>query len=480
MLPPHTASFVNGKPIESDTCFTCENPATQETICELSSANGSIVDLAVKSAGIAYEETWGKYSIGKRQKVLENLAAMIRENKDELIKLESTENGVPITIVEKFSVAALEKNISHFASWIDKITSDVIPVTSATGFDFTLKEPFGVAAIITAYNTPSLFLGSKAGAALAAGNSVVIKPSPLASFPALKFAQLAKEAGLPDGTVNVILGDHKVGSDLISNKSVDIISFTGSAFAGKQVANAANKYLTPTILELGGKSPNLIFPDANLDSAAFQSAIGAFALTGQACVAGSRIYVHEEIYDQLVDKLIAMTKLLKVGDPAEKQTVLGPLITQSHLNKVTSTVYDAVQKGGNIVLGGDRPTSELPLGYFFNPTIITGLKESDRILKDEIFGPIVAVQKFRDEDEAVRLANDIKYGLGAAVWTKDISRALRISRQLRAGMIWINAYGVVPHTAPFGGFKQSGHGKEGGKYGIEMYLQSKNIYVDAN
>ncbi len=478
LKPTYLSSVINGKPCETDITFNTENPATEEVICELSSADESLVDLAVKSAKEAFENTWGKFSLGRRQKILENLADLISENKQELVELESIENGVPVTVVDKFSVAALQKNISYCASWIDKLSGQVIPITSSNAFDFSLREPFGVVAAVIAYNTPSLFLGSKVGAALATGNTVVIKPSPLASFPALKFVELAQIAGIPEGTVNVVLGDQNVSKALVGHKLVDLISFTGSKQAGKQVRALGNENLTPTILELGGKSPNIVFEDANLSKVPFSSALGAFALTGQACVAGSRIYVQEGIFEEVLDKLTSMTKLLKVGNPSDKQTVLGPLISKDHLNRVKTLVDVAISEGGIVALGGDSPTDILPKGYYFNPTVVTNMTEESYLVKEEIFGPVVVVQRFKDEDEVIKKANDTAYGLGAAVWTQDISRAFRVSKSLRSGTVWINSYGIVPHTAPFGGYKQSGHGREGGKYGLEMYQQTKNVYID--
>ncbi len=475
MKLPALGSIVGTETVSSDLVFKVDNPATGDTICTLTSANAEIVTKAVESSRDTYSNIWRESSLGKRQKLLKSFCNVLSANKDRFAELESCENGVPINIVKQFSASALVKNMEFYASLIDKVSGEVISTTANNALDYVLYVPFGIAAIITAYNTPSLFLGSKAGPALCAGNVVIIKPSPMASLPALLFGELALEAGIPPGVINVIVGDSHTSKLLVSNPDVDIISFTGSKQAGVEVATLAGKNLTPTILELGGKSPSIIFGDADLDAAAFSSALGAFGLSGQACVAASRIYVSRDVYDEFLTKFVSITKHFKIGDPSNPETVLGPLISKEHKQSVVKAVNTLVKHGAQIVTGPEDLTYE---GTFMSPTILSSVNDSSELTDLEMFGPVTTVQAFDSEEEAVAKANRTSYGLGAAVWTKDLSRAHRVASKVEAGTVWINTYGTIPHTAPFGGFKDSGYGREGGKWGLYGFLQSKNIYIN--
>jgi acyl-CoA reductase-like NAD-dependent aldehyde dehydrogenase len=455
------------------------NPANAEVLCKLPDATPEVVDQAVSAARQAFEGPWSSTSPGKRQHLLSRLAALVGEHAEELSVLESLDNGVPISIVKRFSVAAMERNLSYYASWVDKIAGEVVPLTTKSALDYALREPYGVVAVLTAYNTPSLFLGSKVGPALATGNTVVIKPSPLASLGALRFAELALEAGLPEGTVNVILGGACAGEALVAHPGVDKVSFTGSRAVGKQVARLAAEHLTSVALELGGKSPNLVFEDAPRDKVGIGAALGAFALSGQACVAGSRLFVQKSLVEEVVASLVDGAKMLPLGDPLLPQTVLGPLVSEAHLQRVEGFLHRAQQAGASIVFGGDRPEEEaLSRGYYLRPAIVVGAKDTDEIVQEEVFGPVTAVLPFETEEEAIARANDTRYGLAAAVWTTNLARAHRVASRLRAGSVWVNSYGVVPHTAPFGGFKESGEGREGGRWALDLYTQYKNVYLD--
>ena len=478
VLPP-LASLIDGLWDESGETFACENPANAEILCSLPATTTEGIDAAVRAARSAFEGEWGKWSPGRRQKVLEKLAALVSANSDELAAIESAENGVPLDIAKRFSVAALAKNLSYYASWIDKFGGEVVPLTSNGALDYVVPEPYGVVAILTAYNTPSLFLGSKVGPALATGNTVVIKPSPLASMPALRFGQLCLEAGLPPGVVNVVLGGVEQGKALVGHRDIDRVSFTGSRAAGIEVSKLAAENLVSVALELGGKSPNIVFADADLARVGMGAALGAFALTGQACVAGSRLFVEESVLDDVVNSVAGMAKMLPVGDPAKSGTVLGPLITSVHRDRVEAILERASAKGAEVVCGGDRPAGEdLQSGWYINPAVVVHANEESELVREEIFGPVVAVLPFSDEDDLVERANDTPYGLAAGVWTKDVSKAHRVARRIRAGNVWVNSYGTVPHTAPFGGFKQSGSGREGGHWALGLYTQPKNIYID--
>ncbi len=474
---PEPGSMIGGQTVFFGEEFDCINPATGETITKLREASKEVVESAVDSASEAMKGPWASMSLGRRQKLLEKLADLIEADKDYLCSLESIENGIPISVVRGFSVAALIKNLRYYAGWIDKMPGEVIPLTSSSGFDYVVNVPYGVVAVITAYNTPSLFIGSKACAALSAGNCVIIKPSPLASLPALHFSKLAKEAGFPEGVVNVVVGGNSTGKALVSNPGVDFISFTGSRSAGKEVGLLASSNLTPVLLELGGKSPNIVFEDADLNKAALGSAVGGFALSGQACVAGSRLYVQRSVYHEFVEKFVNATDILRVGDPKNEGTVLGPLISQEQRQKVEDAIQKGKDEGAEAICGGDRPGGDLSSGFYLNPCILK-VEDGNFLTRDELFGPVVTVSTFNDQDEVVEKANNSRYGLGAGIWTKDLSRAHKMASILRAGTVWINTYGPVPHTAPFGGFHDSGHGREGGRWGFETFLTTKNVYME--
>ncbi len=468
--------YINGEWRSAASSLPVTDPATGQAFGSIGQGSVQDIDDAVKSARAAYQGPWRKLSPGKRREALLKLAALTEEHAGELNTLLTLEMGAPVQITSRLGAVSLQKNLEYFSGWMDKLYGEVIPVPGA--LDYTVREPLGVIGVIIPWNTPLLFVGSKLGPALATGNTVVLKPSELASLAILRWVEKCViPAGIPAGTVNVVTGDGRTGADLAAHPGIDKISFTGSRETGAKVAELAGRNLTKVQMELGGKSPSLIFKDAAITKAVMQTSFGIFGLSGQTCAACSRVYVEEPAYDQVVSGIASFSKGLALGDPLRKSTIMGPLAAERQLRRVENYLAEG-KKGARLVCGGERQGGDLGGGYYVAPTVFADVGPDSAIVRDEIFGPVLAITKFRKFDEAVQLANDTQFGLAAGIWTADIGTALRAAQAVEAGTVWINSYGSLPAAAPFGGFKKSGYGRDGGRDALLEYTQVKNVYVD--
>jgi aldehyde dehydrogenase (NAD+) len=412
----------------------------------------------------------------ERSRHLLALADALDAEADELARLETTDNGKVIRETRN-QMGFAARNLRFFAGYADKIYGKVISLDHPRVFDFTRRKPYGVAALITAWNSPIALLASKLPAALAAGNTVVVKPSEHASVTTCEFGRIALEAGLPPGVINVVTGAGEVGDTLTSHQGIDKISFTGGTATGAKVAANASRRLVPLTLELGGKSPNIIFADADLDRAIVGAIAGIFAAAGQTCIAGSRLLVQREVYEQVVQAVAARAKEIRLGDPLDPTTEMGPVANRPQFDRISEFIESARSEGAKLLAGG-RPAEGFGKGLFIEPTVFGDVDPSMRIAQQEIFGPVLSVIPFSDEKEAVQIANSVEYGLAAGVWTNDINRAHRIVDQLDTGSVWVNTYRTNAAQAPFGGVKRSGYGRERGEDALLEYTNVQNVMLD--
>ncbi|RLV71759.1 carnitine dehydratase [Streptomyces rapamycinicus NRRL 5491] len=472
--------YIGGKWVDAETgeTFGTVDPFTGKVWARAPLGGAADVRKAVRAATDALSGPWGTMSASARGTLIRRLGQLIAEHTEELAEIETTDNGKVIRET-RGQMAGLPATYEYFAGAADKIQGSTIPSPHTNFFTYTRREPIGVVAAILPWNSPLYLLASKLAPALAAGCAFVAKPAEQTPMSTLKFAELVAEAGFPDGVFNVVTGAGATGAALSADPGVAKVTFTGSTATGTAVMKAAAEHIADVTLELGGKSPNIVFADTDIEAAMNGVMAGIFAATGQTCIAGSRLLVAREIHDELVGKLAERIKTIKLGDPLDTATEVGPIAFDGQLDKVCSYVEIGLGEGATLVSGGRRPTEgDLRDGYFFEPTILTGVRNDMRVAREEIFGPVLSVIPFDSEEEAVRIANDTAYGLAAAVWTRDIQRAHRVAHQLNAGSIWINSYRVLAYNVPYGGFRQSGIGRENGLEGLDAYLQTKSVWVE--
>src|ERR1700676_227268 len=472
--------FINGKWTDaaSGKTFETPNPATGQTLASVAEGDSADIDRAVRAARAAFDEgPWGRLTPSERGKIIWRIGDLILQHQDELAQLESLDNGKPYAVALAADVPLAADMFHYMAGWATKIEGNSINISvpympGANFHSYTLREPLGVVGQIIPWNFPLLMAAWKLGPALAPANCVVLKPAEQTPLTALRLAGLIAEAGIPDGVVNVVSGfGETAGAALASHHDVDKIAFTGSTEVGKLIANAATGNLKKVSLELGGKSPNVVFDDA--DDSAIAGAAGAiFFNHGQCCVAGSRLYVQEGRFDEVVDGVAAIAKSIKLGPGMEQDTQMGPLVSEEQLRRVTGLVDSGIAEGATALSGGGRHGNR---GYFVEPTVLTNTHPEMTVVRQEIFGPVVVAAPFSDLDEVAAAANDTPYGLGAGIWTKDISKAHALAKKIRAGSIYINCYNVFDAALPFGGYKQSGWGREMGHEVLNNYTEVKAV-----
>jgi aldehyde dehydrogenase (NAD+) len=478
LLPAATKLLINNcwVPSESGKTFATVNPSTGEEICQVAEADAADVDKAVLAARAAFEQgPWKKMRASERGRLLHRLADLIEQNADALARLESMDNGKPLSIAKAVDVAKTVACYRYFAGWADKVQGKTIPI-DGDFFCFTRHEPIGVVGQIIPWNYPMLMQAWKLAPALATGNTVVMKPAEQTPLSALRVGELIVEAGFPEGVVNLLPGfGHTAGAAIARHMDIDKVAFTGSTEVGRLIMEAAARSnLKRITLELGGKSPNIIFEDVDLDEAVEGAHLGLFVNQGQSCCAGSRVFVEEKIYDEFVEKSIARALKRKVGDPLDPRTDQGPQVSQSQFDSVMGYIEAGKSEGATLACGGERVGDR---GYFVQPTVFSGVQDEMTIAREEIFGPVMSVIPFKDVDEVIKRANRTPYGLAAGVWTRDIKKALAVANGVRAGTVWVNCYHVLDTRAPFGGFKQSGIGRELGEYGLQQYTEVKTVTV---
>jgi acyl-CoA reductase-like NAD-dependent aldehyde dehydrogenase len=454
------------------------NPATEDVCASVASADAADLDAAVAAARAALHGPWGQMSARERGRLVRRLGERLMERADEIARLETLHNGKPISESRHIEIPAAAECFEYYGGWADKVMGETVPV-KGNYLNYTLREPLGVCAAIVPWNFPLLIAVWKIAPALACGNTIIVKPASQTPLTALALGEIALEIGLPPGVLNVLTGPGaKLGQAIVEHPGIDKIAFTGDTSTGKAIMKGAADTLKKITLELGGKSPNIVLPDADIEAAIRGATIGIFYGKGEVCAAGSRLLVDRSIKNEFIDKLAARTKKMVAGDPMDPKTRFGALSSKKQMETVLRYVESGRSEGATLVAGGARTDIGTGKGYFVQPTVFADVKPEMTISREEIFGPVLAAIDFADLDEAIAIANDSPYGLAAGVWTKDIKKAHYAARKLQAGTVWINTYNVYDTATPFGGYKQSGFGREMSVHALEHYTQIKSVWVD--
>ena len=472
--------LIGGQWVDGSKKFDTVNPATGEVLTEIAEASREDVDRAVQAARRAFEDrggAWRKMSASERGKLIWRLADLVERNIEELAELETLDNGKPIFESRYVDMPMVIDVLRYYAGWATKIHGETVN-TFETAFTYTLREPVGVVGLIIPWNFPLLLASWKLGPALACGCTIVLKPAEQTPLTTLRFGELAVEAGLPAGVLNIVTGGPETGKAIVSHAGIDKIAFTGSTAVGKEIMRGAADTLKRLTLELGGKSPNIVFADSDIDNAVKGAINGIFYGKGEVCNAGSRLFVENKVRDEFLEKLVGRAKKMQPADPLDPKTRLGAIVSQEQMQTVLSYVEAGKKEGAKLIAGGNRVSVDGGKGFFLEPTIFGEVTNDMKIAQEEIFGPVLATLSFEDVDQVIDLANRNQYGLAAAVWTRDVKKAHNVSRQLRAGTVWINTYGLMDAALPFGGYKSSGFGRELGKHAIEHYTEVKTVWLN--
>jgi aldehyde dehydrogenase (NAD+) len=459
--------------------FATVNPATAETLTTVAEASPADVDAAVQAARKTFDDAsgpWRKMSASERGRVLWKIAELVEQHIDELAELETLDNGKPIFESRYVDMPMVADVFRYYAGWATKLHGDTVNINE-NAFTYTLREPVGVVGAIVAWNFPLLLVSWKLAPALACGNTVVLKPAEQTPLTALRFGELCRQAGLPAGVLNIVTGGPETGKALVQHPQVDKVAFTGSTVVGKEIMRSAADTLKRVTLELGGKSPNIVFADSDLDNAVKGAINGIFFGKGEVCCAGSRLFVEKKVEDEFLTKLVERAKKLRPGDPRDPKTKLGAIVSEQQMKTVLGYIEAGKSEGAQVVIGGNRVEIGNGKGYFIEPTIFGGVRNDMKIAQEEIFGPVLATLAFDDVEQVAEQANRNPYGLAAAIWTRDIKKAHALSRRLKAGTVWINTYGLMDAALPFGGFKQSGFGRELGQAALESYTEVKSVWL---
>lgn len=473
--------YIDGEDVDASSgeTFDALNPTTGRTWARIALGGADDVDRAVRAANAAFEcEAWRRLSPTRRGRLMMRLADLIADRAEEIAAIEVADNG-KLYKEMRAQLRVIPDWLYYFGGLADKVEGRVIPLDRTSVLNYTLREPLGVVGIIVPWNSPVLLTMYALCPAVAAGNTVVVKPSEHASASILETLRLAEEAGFPPGVLNVVTGEGAAGEALVAHPGVAKISFTGSEVTGKRIAAVAGGRLARTTMELGGKSPNIVFADAQLDAAEAGLLAGIYGASGQTCVAGSRALIQREVYDELLERVGRRAAGVVLGDPMNEATQMGPIANVPQLRRVEEMVAAARADGARVVSGGGRATvPAFSEGLFYDPTIVEGVGNDAAIAQDEVFGPVLTVLPFETEEEAIAIANDTRFGLAAGVWTSDLKRAHRLARGLKAGTVWLNLYRAITFNSPFGGYKESGFGRVNGAEAIDAYLQTKSVWVE--